>query len=133
MVDRSVPADEIDLPEVVHEVEAAFEAYDRALLAGDVDALDRWFWATPRAIRFGLGEELYGAEAIAAYRRTAPPVAGRGPFTRRTTTTFGTHLATVCAEFEGPGTVGRQTQTWLRTADGWRIASAHVSTRPTER
>ncbi len=128
MGDGEGAADLIDAPDVLEAVEAAFEAYDRALLAGDVAALEHWFWSAPTAIRFGLGEELYGAEAIAGYRRTAPTVV-RGPFTRTTITTFGTDVATVCAEFHEPDGVGRQTQTWLRTREGWRIASAHVSIR----
>ena len=129
MGDRAVRAGPVDRPDVVAEVGACFDRYDTALLAGDVDALGGWFWAAPEAIRFGIGEELYGAEAIAAYRRSAPPVV-RAPFRRRTVTTFGTDVATVCAEFDDDEVVGRQTQTWVRTADGWRIASAHVSLRP---
>jgi Protein of unknown function (DUF3225) len=112
------------------EVAACFEAYDAALLANDVTALDGWFWESDDAVRYGVAEELYGHKAIAAHRRSSAGVVARGLFTRRSISTFGSDAATVCAEFDaGGGGTGRQTQTWIRMPDGWRIVCAHVSVR----
>jgi hypothetical protein len=116
--------------DVGDEIASCFEAYDAALLANDVAALDGWFWQSPETVRYGVAEELYGHAAIAAYRRSAAGVVVRAPFTCRTISTFGPDAGTVSAEFDaGGGAVGRQTQTWIRMPDGWRIVSAHVSIR----
>ncbi len=119
----------VNRPEVVDEVTAAFEAYERALLANDVEAMNEVFWDDPRTVRFGIAEIQYGADTIAAWRRTASPV----PTSRRvgpvTVTSFGADVAVVDCEFsddEQRGR-GRQSQTWVRFADGWHIVSAHVS------
>lgn len=128
--DRPAPCGiTIDQPDITAEVTSCFEAYDNALIANDVAALDRWFWAAPQAVRYGLGEELYGYDAIAQHRRNLPGGVIRGPLTRRTVTTFDTDMAIVCAEFDENGRVGRQTQTWIRGPEGWRIVCAHVSIR----
>jgi hypothetical protein len=113
----------------VAEVTDCFDAYDDALIANDVAALDRWFWAARQAVRYGLGEELYGYDAIARHRRNLPGGVIRGPLIRRTVTTFGADMAIVCAEFDENGRPGRQTQTWVRMPEGWRITCAHVSIR----
>ena len=119
----------INDPAVVEEVTACFLAYDAALLANDVAALDGWFWSDEDAIRYGIGEELYGAAAVAEHRRAQRSGITRPAFRRRAVTTFDHHAATVAAEWNEGGTVGRQTQTWIRTEDGWRIVCAHVSLR----
>ena len=96
--DRPAPGDlTINQPDVAAEVTDCFDAYDNALIANDVAALDRWFWAAPQAVRYGLGEELYGYDAIAQHRRNLPGGVIRGPLTRQTVTTFGTDMAIVCA------------------------------------
>jgi hypothetical protein len=118
----------INDPAVVAEVTACFVAYDAALLANDVAALDGWFWRD--AIRYGIGDEQYGAAAIAEHRRTLPAGITRPAFRHRAVTTFDRTTATVAAEWHEGDTVGRQTQTWIRTDDGWRIVCAHVSLRP---
>jgi hypothetical protein len=117
---------EVNEADALAEVSECFVAYDEALLANDVEALDRCFWASPSAVRYGIGEELHGHDAIAAHRRFHPGPISRGPITRRAITTFGRDAATVCVEFDGNG---RQTQTWIRVDDAWRIVSAHVSLR----
>jgi hypothetical protein len=117
---------EVNGESVIAEVSDCFTAYDEALLANDVEALNRWFWASPCAVRYGIGEELHGHEAIAAHRRSLQGPISRGPITRRTITSFGRDAATVCVEFDGDG---RQTQTWIRVDDEWRIVCAHVSLR----
>lgn len=118
----------LNVPRIVEEVTAQFEAYERALVANDVEALDRFFWASEDVIRFGTHENLYGARAIARYRRTVPP--GRWVRTLMNTiiVTFGDNAASVSTEFtQAGGVAGRQSQMWMRMEEGWRIVSAHVS------
>lgn len=120
----------IDDPGVLSEVRDAFARYERALIAADHDELDRWFWDDPRVVRFGANELLYGAQAIAAWRRHMPPVGDDRTLRNTVITTFGPDHAVVATEFFRPdtGVLGRQSQTWARLADGWRIIHAHVST-----
>ncbi len=121
--------DEIDGADVVAEVRAAFEAYERDLVANDVEALVTWFWNDPRAVRLGIDEELYGFDAIAGYRRSQAQATPPRSLRNTVITTYGDTLATADTEFlpRGSDAVGRQSQTWLRTPEGWRVASAHVS------
>ncbi len=111
------------------EVEAAFAAYERALMDNDLAALDGIFWQSEFVVRFGPGQNLYGIGAIAAFR--AARVGGSPKRVLRETriTTFGTDFAVATTEFQRAGNVppGRQSQTWVRFAEGWRIVSAHVS------
>jgi hypothetical protein len=125
-----VSAAEIDLPEVKAEVEAAFAAYERALVANDVAALDRFFLDRPTTIRYGVGENLYGHSEIAAFRAARLPTGLARTLERTVITTFGRDFAIAATLFRReamPGRVGRQMQTWVRSADGWRVAAAHVS------
>ncbi len=120
----------IDESGTLADVEAAFAAYEAALVGNDVAALDGFFWRDPRALRYGAGENLYGHAAIASFR-AARPAAGLGRALERTVvTTFGRDFATASTLFrrEGaPGRIGRQTQSWARLPEGWRIVAAHVS------
>jgi hypothetical protein len=121
----------IDLPEVLAEVEAVFERYERALVGNDVAVLDELFWDDARTLRFGAGENLWGYAEIAAFRAGRPAAGLARRITRRAITTFGRDLAVASITFERdaqPGRVGRQQQTWVRTAQGWRVVAAHVST-----
>lgn len=121
---------EIDDPGTLADVEAAFAAYEAALVGNDVAVLDGFFWRDPRALRYGAGENLYGHAAIAAFRASRP-AAGLGRTLERTVvTTFGRDFATASTLFrrEGAaGRIGRQTQSWARLPEGWRIVAAHVS------
>ncbi len=120
---------EINIPEVVAEVTAAFERYERALTGNDVAVLDELFWNHPATLRYGVGENLYGYEAIAAFRQ-GRPAAGLDRSLRNTViTTFGRDMATANTEFTRPSTgrVGRQSHSWVRMPEGWRIVAAHVS------
>ncbi len=120
---------EINLPDVVEEVTAVFAEYERALVANDVYTLDRMFWDNPHTLRYGATENLYGHDQIAAFRAGRSP-AGLAREVRRTAiTTYGRDFATANIEFTRAGEprIGRQSQTWMRTADGWRIVAAHVS------
>jgi len=120
---------DINVPEVVAEVKAAFDRYEQALVSNDVQVLDELFWRSPHTIRYGATENLYGYDEIQAFR-AARPSQGLARTLRRTViTTYGHDAATANTEFwrEGSDRVGRQSQTWLRTDDGWRVVSAHVS------
>jgi len=126
---------EINNPEVVAEVAEAFQRYERALVANDVAVLDTLFWNSPTTLRFGIGENLYGYDAIAAFRNGRPAM----DLTRRLMNTvissYGRDMATANTEFqrEGSTLTGRQSHVWLRTEQGWRIAAAHVSLMPAPR
>ena len=116
-------------PDTVREIEAAFAAYDKALLDNDVAALNGFFHNDPSTVRFGIAENLYGFEAIAAFRssRTSGPNQRRGS---TVITTWGKDFATVATLSHGANSarVGRTMQTWVRLPQGWRIVAAHVST-----
>lgn len=120
---------EINLPEVLAEVKAAFERYEAALVSNDVAVLDELFWRSPHTIRYGATENLYGYQAIAAFRAGRPVQDLRRSLSNTVITTYGHDYATANTEFQKTtsGKVGRQTQTWLRTPEGWRVVSAHVS------
>jgi hypothetical protein len=124
------PVVEIDLPEVHAEVEAAFARYEQALVGNDVATLNELFWPDPRTIRYGIGENLYGHAAIEAFRVARDPRGLARALERTVITTYGRDFATAMTLFHRPsagGKVGRQSQTWMRTEDGWRIVGAHVS------
>jgi len=118
----------IDDPVLLEEVTAAFHAYERALMADDIPAMDALFHDAPTTNRYGVGEVLYGIDEIRAFRK------GRGGSPQRrlgrvTITVYGASFATADAEFfrEGSDRRGRQTQSWVKFADGWKVVSAHVS------
>ena len=117
----------IDLPEVLAEVRAAFDRYERALVTNDVAVLDELFWNSPTTIRYGAGENLYGYREIQDFRRNRPSAGLERTLLRVEITTYGPDFATANCEFERGGKRGRQSQTWMRTPDGWRVVSAHVS------
>jgi len=121
---------EIDLPEVVAEVREQSARYEKALVTNDVVVLDELFRADPRTLRYGVGENLYGYDAIMAFRAARSP-AGLMRRTEKTViTTYGRDTAVASTLFyrdTAPGRVGRQMQTWIRFAEGWRIVAAHVS------
>ncbi|HSI39234.1 MAG TPA: oxalurate catabolism protein HpxZ [Xanthobacteraceae bacterium] len=121
---------EINIPEIVAEVEAAFGRYETALVANDVAALDALFWDSPLTIRYGGGENLYGYAAICAFRAARAAIGLERSLARTVITTYGRDFATANTLFRRtatPGKLGRQSQTWVRVPEGWRVASAHVS------
>jgi Protein of unknown function (DUF3225) len=121
---------ELDRHDVVAEVKQAFERYEQALVSNDVDALDALFLNDPRTIRYGGGENLYGYAEIAAFRRARPPAGLARRLSRTVITTYGRDVAVASTLFHrssAPGKVGRQMQTWVRFAEGWRVVAAHVS------
>jgi 1-carboxybiuret hydrolase subunit AtzH-like protein len=123
---------EINIPEVVAEVAEVFARYERALVANDVATLDSLFWPSAHALRYGVGENLYGYDAIAAFRTNRPPIDLTRRLMNTVITTFGRDIATANTEFQRVGVTvtGRQSQVWVKTDFGWRVASAHVSLLP---
>ena len=121
---------DINLPDVVAEVEAAFARYEAALTSNDVAALDAIFWDGAEVIRYGIGENLYGAAEIAAFRAARPSKGLMRALSRTVITSFGRDFATASTLFERettPGKIGRQMQSWVRLPEGWRVVAAHVS------
>ncbi|QCT20327.1 oxalurate catabolism protein HpxZ [Jejubacter calystegiae] len=119
----------INQPNVVDEVSTAFYRYEQALVSNDTAVLDELFWHSELTVRLGAGENLYGIEAIRAFR-AARPSAGLDRQLRNTViTTFGHDYAVCSTEFtrEGTARIGRQQQTWVRFDEGWRIVAAQVS------
>jgi hypothetical protein len=121
---------EVNNPEIVAEVSAAFARYEQALVSNDVAALDELFWNDPRTVRYGATENLYGYGEIKAFRAGRSPLNLARALERTVITTYGRDFATASTLFRrttSPGKVGRQSQTWIRTPAGWRVAAAHVS------
>ena len=121
---------EINLPEVRAEVEAAFARYEAALVSNDVATLRELFWRSEHTIRYGIAENLYGSDEIAAFRAARLPIGLAPRISRTVITTYGRDFATASTLFERdtvPGKIGRQMQTWARMPEGWRVVAAHVS------
>jgi hypothetical protein len=121
---------EIDLPDVVAEVKAAFARYEKALMANDVAELDAIFHNDPRTIRYGGTENLYGYREIEAFRAARSPAGLARTLSKTVITSYGRDFAVSSTLFErasAPGKIGRQMQTWVRFKDGWHVVAAHVS------
>jgi 1-carboxybiuret hydrolase subunit AtzH-like protein len=121
-------------PAVLAEVTDAFQRYEKALNDNDVATLTALFWKSPLTIRFGIGENLYGHDAITAFRHARPNIDLRRTLSNTVITTYGDDFATTNTEFakRDTGRRGRQSQTWMRTEAGWRVVSAHVSFLPAQ-
>ena len=121
----------INDPKIVAEMTALYSKYEAALIGNDVETLTAMFWDSPHALRFGAMENLHGIEEIAAFRKARPGVHLARTIKRLDVVTFGSDFGSVTLEFErkvGDQTVlGRQSQVWVRLAEGWKIVSAHVS------
>lgn len=120
---------EINLPDVVQEVTAQSDRYEQALVSNDVAVLDALFWDSAHTLRYGVTENLYGYGAICAFRAGRPAQGLERTVLKQVITTYGRDMATVNLEFQrhGSDATGRQSQTWVRTAQGWRVVAAHVS------
>lgn len=123
---------EINLPQVVMEVTDAFERYEAALVSNDVPTLMGCFWDSPHTVRYGVTENLYGHDQITAFRAGRTPSGRARTVLKTTITTYGLQAASVNIEFQRDGStsLGRQSQTWVRMAEGWRVVAAHVSLLP---
>ena len=119
----------VNLPDVVAEVEAAFRRYEKALVTNNVTVLDELFWRSPHTLRYGAAENLYGWEQIASFRAGRSPAGLARTLHNTVITTYGRDMATANTEFRRETTTktGRQSQTWVRMPEGWRIVAAHVS------
>lgn len=122
----------INDPAVRAEVEAVFARYEDALVNNRVEVLDELFWHSPHTVRYGATENLVGYEAIAAFRAARSPAGLARTLSHTVITTFGRDCATAMTEFrrEGSAAIGRQSQTWVRFPEGWRVVAAHVSLLP---
>src|SRR3984885_791133 len=121
---------QVDLPDVISEVSTQFERYEKALVSNDVAVLDELFRADPRTLRYGIGENLYGYDAIMAFRAGRSPAGLMRKTANTVISTYGRDTAVASTLFyrdTAPGKVGRQMQTWVRFAKGWKIVAAHVS------
>jgi hypothetical protein len=121
---------EIDLPDVLAEVTAQFARYEQALVSNDVAVLDALFHDDARTLRYGMAENLYGYNEVTAFRAARSPAGLMRRTARTLITTYGRDAAVASTLFyreTAPGRVGRQMQTWVRFAEGWRIVAAHVS------
>ena len=121
---------EIDLPDVLAEVTAQFERYEKALVSNDVAVLDELFRKDSRTLRYGIAENLYGHSEIASFRAARSPAGLKRKTARTVITTYGRDTAVASTLFyrdNAQGKVGRQMQTWMRCPEGWRIVAAHVS------
>jgi hypothetical protein len=121
---------QIDLPDVLAEVTAQFERYEKALVTNNVDHLNELFRGDTRTLRYGIGENLYGHDAITAFRAARSPAGLMRRTAQTVITTYGRDAAVASTLFyrdTAPGKVGRQMQTWVRFAEGWKIVAAHVS------
>ena len=119
-----------NIPEVVAEVRGLFERYEQALIDKNVEVLDATFWDSPHTIRYAFQENGYGFAQIHAHRVARPPGPGTKEARRRLEIrTLGPDIATVNLEYKvrGHDKIGRQTQTWVRFPEGWKVINAHVS------
>jgi hypothetical protein len=118
---------EINNPDVLAEVRASFDRYQEAIISNDVAVLNELFWDDPLTIRYGTGENLYGHAEIAGFRAARNPASMVRVVGKTVVTTYGRDYATTNIEFTRSGRKGRQSQTWARLPEGWRIVAAHVS------
>ena len=119
----------INIPEILLEMTAVFARYEDALVNNRIEVLDELFWDSARTVRYGAGENLVGIEAIRAFRIARPATGLARRLVNTVITTYGRDYATASTEFfrEGDTRVGRQSQTWVRFPQGWKVVAAHVS------
>lgn len=120
---------EINQPDVLAELTAVFARYEDALVNNRVDVLDELFWTSEFTVRYGVAENLRGIEAIRAFRNARPAAGLARTLSNTVLTTYGCDFATAMTEFQRDGAprTGRQSQTWVRLPEGWRVVAAHVS------
>ena len=120
---------QINDPVALAELTKAFAEYEQALVTNDIATLDRLFWNSPETLRYGVGENLYGFVAIQDFRNSRPSQGLDRTVIRSAITTFGSDYGVANIEFLRAGTdrIGRQSQSWVRFDEGWRVVAAHVS------
>jgi ketosteroid isomerase-like protein len=121
-----------DETSVVDEIRSAFDGYEAALQANDVAALTGCFWQDPRVVRLTSEGGAYGIGEIEAFRNARDPRDLAREITRVEIVALSRDIGVATAEYRrlGSGRRGGQSQVWMRTQAGWRIASAHVSLGP---
>jgi hypothetical protein len=120
----------INDPKTHAEVTVAFRLYEKALVSNDVKVLDQLFWNSSHTIRYGITENLYGANEILAFRKARPSTGLARSISRTVITTYGKDFATASTLFHrenAKGKTGRQMQSWARFLEGWKVVAAHVS------
>ena len=120
---------EINLPDVLIDLDHAFNQYENALIQNNIPVLDKYFWDNPATVRYGIAENLYGGDDIRNYRRNCKPVHRGRKITQKNITSFGHNFGIVSVEFTSPDSeqTGRQMQAWVLFPEGWKIVAAHVS------
>lgn len=125
---------QINIPDVLTEVTAAFARYEKALVTNDTLTLDELFRTADETVRFGIAENLFGIEEIRKFRNNRAAINLARDVMRTNVTTYGREFATTAITFvraSAPGKTGRQLQSWVRFPEGWRVVAAHVSLIPT--
>jgi hypothetical protein len=121
----------VNHPAVVAELQTLYLLYEAALVTNDVETLTNIFWNSPLTTRFGVTENLHGYDKIATFRQNRPPKNLQRTIRRIDIVAFGPDHGQITVEFErsanGRTVSGRQSQSWVRFDEGWRIVSAHVS------
>ena len=125
-------SDQINLPEVLAEITALFHAYEAAFMRNDVAALNNYFWNDAALTRYGIADLQMGHAELVAFRAASPAPDFTRSLHNVRITTFGHHTAFAFTEFTRSDTAlkGRQSQTWVRLGEGWKIVAAHVSMVP---
>jgi hypothetical protein len=124
----------INDPEIIAELRELYPRYEQALVSNDVETLMHMFWSSPYVARFGPAESLYGIDDIDAFRKGRSPANLARTIERLEIVAFGKDFASITVAFrreiDGRISRGRQSQTWVRLPEGWRIVFAHVSLLP---
>ncbi|MCC9053869.1 DUF3225 domain-containing protein [Microbacterium sp. F2E] len=117
------------MTEIPADLRAAFDAYEAAILANDLDALDAAFAPGAETMRGDGAGLLVGHDTISAFRGV------RGGVPPRTIERIeyrpladDVALLVSVSRFRGGGT-GLQTQVWERLDGRWLITAAHVTPR----
>jgi hypothetical protein len=118
---------EINHPQTLAEVTRQFNRYQQAIIDNEVDVLNELFRDNTLTLRYGTGENLYGHAAIAAFRGARDPASAERVVVKTIVTTYGRDAGTTNCEFTRGNRKGRQSQSWIRMPEGWRIVAAHVS------
>jgi hypothetical protein len=120
---------QINLPTPLAELNQVFDQYEDALIHNKVDVLDALFWNSPHTLRYGAKENLFGYDQIKAFRASRPAVGLVRDIVDRHIVTFGDAMGVANVTFRrlNEPRIGRQSQTWVKFADGWCVVSAHVS------
>lgn len=120
---------QINKSKIVTEIEEQVMRYEKALVNNEIAVLNELFWHSEHTVRLGGSENLFGFDAIAQFRSNRSTKGLDRVVEKVSVSTFGEQLACAHVIFSRPGQpLGRQSQTWVKIDQQWRIVSAHVST-----